>query len=147
VSLQRVRAVAITAPGNPEVLSVVERLVRDPGPGEVRLARGSHNLGVAKKARTLTKINYGSGHDHRLRYEAVFLDVDSTLLWVHPDIEGYVQDLSPYTTNGSLTVEKATGPVYENMRRHKNRVASTAPRTTSSISSAATSSAPPESSA
>ena len=118
MSLQRVRAVGITAPGNPEVPSVVERLVREPGPVEVRLARGSHNLGVAKKARTLAKINHVSGRDHRLRYEAVFLDVDGTLLWVHPDIEGYVQDLSPYTTNGSLTVEKATGPVYENMRRH-----------------------------
>lgn len=89
MSVQRVRAVGITAPGGPEVPSVVERLVREPGPSEVRLARGSHNLGVAKKARTLAKINYGSGRDHRLRYEAVFLDVDGTLLWVHPDIEGY----------------------------------------------------------
>ena len=32
------RAVAITAPGGPEVLSVVERDVRDAGPGEVRIA-------------------------------------------------------------------------------------------------------------
>jgi hypothetical protein len=32
------RAVAITAPGGPEVLTVVERDVRAPGPGEVRLA-------------------------------------------------------------------------------------------------------------
>ena len=32
------RAVAIVEPGGPEVLHVVERDVRDPGPGEVRLA-------------------------------------------------------------------------------------------------------------
>ena len=32
------RAVGITRPGGPEVLSVVEREVREPGPGEVRLA-------------------------------------------------------------------------------------------------------------
>ncbi len=32
------RAVAITEPGGPEVLGVVEREVREPGPGEVRLA-------------------------------------------------------------------------------------------------------------
>jgi NADPH:quinone reductase-like Zn-dependent oxidoreductase len=32
------RAVAITAPGGPEVLTVIERDVRAPGPGEVRLA-------------------------------------------------------------------------------------------------------------
>jgi NADPH:quinone reductase len=32
------RAVAITAPGGPEKLAVVERDVRDPGPGEVRVA-------------------------------------------------------------------------------------------------------------
>jgi len=32
------RAVGITAPGGPEVLSVVERPVREPGPGEVRIA-------------------------------------------------------------------------------------------------------------
>ena len=32
------RAVAIVEPGGPEVLRVVERDVRDPGPGEVRLA-------------------------------------------------------------------------------------------------------------
>lgn len=33
-----VRAVAITAPGGPEVLSVIDRPVREPGPGEVRIA-------------------------------------------------------------------------------------------------------------
>jgi NADPH:quinone reductase len=32
------RAVAITAPGGPEVLAVVERDVRPAGPGEVRIA-------------------------------------------------------------------------------------------------------------
>jgi NADPH:quinone reductase len=32
------RAVAITAPGGPEVLAVVERDVRPPGPGEIRIA-------------------------------------------------------------------------------------------------------------
>jgi NADPH2:quinone reductase len=33
-----VRAVAISAPGGPEVLSVIDRSVREPGPGEVRIA-------------------------------------------------------------------------------------------------------------
>ena len=42
-----------------------------------------------------------------MRYDAVFLDVDGTLLWVHLDVEGYVKDLAPYATNGSLTVERA----------------------------------------
>jgi NADPH:quinone reductase len=32
------RAVGITAPGGPEVLAVVDRPVREPGPGEVRIA-------------------------------------------------------------------------------------------------------------
>jgi NADPH:quinone reductase len=32
------RAVVITAPGGPEVLAVADRPVRDPGPGEVRIA-------------------------------------------------------------------------------------------------------------
>jgi putative hydrolase of the HAD superfamily len=68
--------------------------------------------------RTVAKINYGSGRDHGLHYDAVFLDVDHTLLWADLDIEGYVEDLSPYTTNGLLTVERATGPVWEGMRRH-----------------------------
>jgi putative hydrolase of the HAD superfamily len=66
----------------------------------------------------LAKINNRSGRDHRLRYDAVFLDVDGTLLWIRFDIEGYVDDLSPYTTNGSLTVEGATGPVREGMKRY-----------------------------
>ena len=46
----------------------------------------------------------------QVRYDAVFLDVDGTLLWVHLDVEGYVKDLAPYATNGSLTVERAKGP-------------------------------------
>src|SRR3954470_7235021 len=32
------RAVGISGPGGPEVLSVIDRPVRDPGPGEVRIA-------------------------------------------------------------------------------------------------------------
>ncbi len=54
------------------------------------------------------------------RYDAVFLDVDGTLLWVDLDIEGYVRDLKPYATNGSLTVEQAEGPIWESLRRHIN---------------------------
>lgn len=53
-----------------------------------------------------------------MRYDAVFLDVDGTLLWVHLDVEGYVNDLAPYAANGSLTVERARGPVREGLRRH-----------------------------
>ncbi len=53
-----------------------------------------------------------------MRYDAVFLDIDGTLLWVDLDVEGYVRDLSPYTTDGSLTVEKATGPIWDGLRRH-----------------------------
>jgi NADPH:quinone reductase len=34
----RMRAIGITAPGGPEVLSVIDRSVREPGPGEVRIA-------------------------------------------------------------------------------------------------------------
>jgi NADPH:quinone reductase-like Zn-dependent oxidoreductase len=36
--VRAVRAVVITAPGGPEVLDVADRPVRDPGPGEVRIA-------------------------------------------------------------------------------------------------------------
>jgi putative hydrolase of the HAD superfamily len=54
----------------------------------------------------------------QVRYDAVFLDVDGTLLWVDLDVEGYVEDLAPYATNGSLTVERAKGPVWEGLRRH-----------------------------
>ena len=53
-----------------------------------------------------------------MRYDAVFLDVDGTLLWVDLDVEGYVEDLAPYTTNGPLTVERARGPVWEGLREH-----------------------------
>ncbi len=52
------------------------------------------------------------------RYDAVFIDVDGTLLWVGLDVEGYVEDLAPYNRNGGLTVEKATGPMWEGLRRH-----------------------------
>jgi putative hydrolase of the HAD superfamily len=53
-----------------------------------------------------------------VRYDAVFLDVDETLLWVDLDVEGYVEDLAPYATNGSLTVEQARGPVWKSLREH-----------------------------
>src|SRR5918992_1625825 len=54
----------------------------------------------------------------RMRYDAVFLDVDGTLLWVDLDLEGYVEDLAPYAANGSLSVERAAWPVWEGLRRH-----------------------------
>jgi putative hydrolase of the HAD superfamily len=53
-----------------------------------------------------------------VRYDAVFLDVDKTLLWVDVDVEGYVNDLAPYSTNGSLTVEEACGPLQESLQTH-----------------------------
>jgi putative hydrolase of the HAD superfamily len=53
-----------------------------------------------------------------VRYDAVFLDVDETLLWVDLDVEGYVEDLAPYATDGTLTVEEARGPVWESLREH-----------------------------
>jgi putative hydrolase of the HAD superfamily len=53
-----------------------------------------------------------------MRYDAVFLDVDGTLLWVDLDVEGYVEDLAPYATNGSLSAETAARPVWEGLRRH-----------------------------
>lgn len=53
-----------------------------------------------------------------MRYDAIFLDIDGTLLWVDLDVECYVGALSPYTTGGPLTVEKATGPVWEGLRTH-----------------------------
>lgn len=59
--------------------------------------------------------SWGAG---RLRYDAVFLDVDGTLLWVNLDVEGYVEDLSSYAKNGGLTVERAAGPVWGSLRRH-----------------------------
>lgn len=51
-------------------------------------------------------------------YDAVFLDVDGTLLWVDLDVEGYVEELAPYSMNGPLTVEKAAGPVWAGMKEH-----------------------------
>jgi putative hydrolase of the HAD superfamily len=51
-------------------------------------------------------------------YDAVFLDVDGTLLWVDMDVRGYVEDLAPYRRNGDLTVESARGPVWKSLRRH-----------------------------
>jgi putative hydrolase of the HAD superfamily len=53
-----------------------------------------------------------------VRYDAVFLDVDRTLLWVDVDVEGYVEDLTPYSTNGSLTVEEAHEPLMESLQTH-----------------------------
>ena len=51
-------------------------------------------------------------------YDAVFLDVDGTLLWVDLDVEGYVEDLAPYSGNGGLTTDKVAGPVWGSLRRH-----------------------------
>ena len=53
-----------------------------------------------------------------MRYDSVFLDVDGTLLWVDLDVEGYVEDLAPYSGNGGLSVESAAGPVWGSLRRH-----------------------------
>jgi putative hydrolase of the HAD superfamily len=53
-----------------------------------------------------------------MRYDAVFLDIDGTLLWVGLDIEGYVEDLAPYSGYGGLTSEKVSGPVWGSLRRH-----------------------------
>ncbi|HEX8260139.1 MAG TPA: HAD family hydrolase [Rubrobacteraceae bacterium] len=53
-----------------------------------------------------------------MRYDAVFLDVDKTLLWVDVDVEGYVEDLKPYSTNGTLTVEEACEPLLESLHTH-----------------------------
>jgi len=55
-----------------------------------------------------------------VRYDAVFLDVDRTLLWVDIDMQGYVEDLAPYTTDGPLTVEQARGPLRKSLRKHIN---------------------------
>ncbi len=53
-----------------------------------------------------------------MRYDAVFLDVDGTLLWVDLVVEGYVEDLAPYSGNGGLTTDKVAGPVWGSLRRH-----------------------------
>lgn len=53
-----------------------------------------------------------------LRYDAVFLDVDGTILWTDLDVEGYVSDLAPYARDGDLTARRAAGPVWASMKRH-----------------------------
>lgn len=53
-----------------------------------------------------------------MRYDAVFLDIDGTLLWVDLDIAGYVEDLAPYSANDGLTAERVSGPLWEGLRRH-----------------------------
>src|SRR5918998_655689 len=53
-----------------------------------------------------------------VRYDAIFLDIDGTLLWVDLDVEGYVEDLAPYSNNGELSAERVSGPVWESLRRH-----------------------------
>jgi putative hydrolase of the HAD superfamily len=53
-----------------------------------------------------------------VRYDAVFLDIDGTLLWVDLDVEGYVEDLAPYSGNGGLTAEGVSDPVWGSLRRH-----------------------------
>ncbi len=53
-----------------------------------------------------------------MRYDAVFLDVDKTLLYVDLDVGGYVEDLAPYATNGPLSVETAQGTVWEGFHEH-----------------------------
>ena len=53
-----------------------------------------------------------------MRYDAVFLDIDGTLLWVDLDVEGYVEDFAPYSRNGGLDVERVSGPVWGSLRRH-----------------------------
>jgi putative hydrolase of the HAD superfamily len=53
-----------------------------------------------------------------VRYDAVFLDIDGTLLWVDLDVEGYVEDLAPCSRNGGLSVERVSGPVWGSLCRH-----------------------------
>jgi len=53
-----------------------------------------------------------------VRYDAVFLDVDGTLLCVDLDVGGYVEDLASFATNGSLSVEAARRPVWEGVHEH-----------------------------
>ncbi len=53
-----------------------------------------------------------------MRYDTVFLDMDGTLLYVDLDVDGYVEDLAPYSTSGDLTAERAVGPVWGSLRRH-----------------------------
>lgn len=53
-----------------------------------------------------------------MRYDVVFLDIDGTLLWVDVDIEGYLEDLAPYSSYGGLTSDEVAGPVWGSLRRH-----------------------------
>lgn len=53
-----------------------------------------------------------------MRYDAVFPDVDKTLLYVDLDVGGYVEDLAPYATNGPFNVKSARGPVWEGFHEH-----------------------------
>jgi putative hydrolase of the HAD superfamily len=62
--------------------------------------------------------HFGGEGGARLRYDGVFLDVDGTLLWVDLDVEGYVEDLAPYSGNGGLSAESVAGPVWGSLRRH-----------------------------
>lgn len=52
-----------------------------------------------------------------MRYDTVFLDVDGTLLWMDVDLEGYAEDLSPYS-RAPVTPEDAAGPVWGSVKRH-----------------------------
>jgi putative hydrolase of the HAD superfamily len=52
-----------------------------------------------------------------VRYDAVFLDVDGTMLWMDLDLEGYVEDLAPYAA-GELTPHRAARPVQEALREY-----------------------------
>jgi putative hydrolase of the HAD superfamily len=63
-------------------------------------------------------VTRSGGAGARVRYDDVFLDVDGTLLWVDLDVEGYVEDLAPYSGNGGLSVESVAGPVWGSLRRH-----------------------------
>ena len=72
---------------------------------------------AAEKVRIVANLDDGTG-DRGSRYDAVFIDLDGTPLWVGLDAEGYVEDLAPYSRNGGLTVEKATAPMWESLRRH-----------------------------
>jgi len=51
-----------------------------------------------------------------VRYDAVFLDIDGTLLWVDLDVEGYTEDLAPYSDG--ISAEEVAGPVWGSLRRH-----------------------------
>ncbi len=55
-----------------------------------------------------------------MRYDAVFLDIDKTLLWVDMDVEGYVQDLAPYAIDGPLTVQEARRSLRKSLQEHIN---------------------------